>query len=175
MDFTLLHPFIYSPPAKTTQPAPPRAAVPAARVYFDFFFSLSHELFRVTGGVWGCGSSCLPSQLPGWGCGSSRLPALLTDCFMGRRSQAGREPGGGEIMMDLFFFFFLHSFLPVDKYQPTEVLKADIELVAPADLPPIRGMDIICGRRGQTASAPWCQHPAPPQPSPLKGGIEEPV
>lgn len=73
------------------------------------------------------------------------------------------------------FFFFLHSFLPVDKYQPTEVLKADIELVAPADLPPIRGMDIICGRRGQTASAPWCQHPAPPQPSPLKGGIEEPV
>lgn len=73
------------------------------------------------------------------------------------------------------FFFFLHSFLPEDKYQPTEVLKADIELVAPADLPPVRGMDIVCGRRGQTASALQCQHPAPPQPSPLKGGIEEPV
>lgn len=50
--------------------------------------------------------------------------------------------------------------LPIDKYQPAEVLEADIELVAPADLPPIRSTDIICGRRGEAASAPWYPHPA---------------
>lgn len=95
---------------------------------------------------------CLPS---------SRDGAALhrSDHFMGRRSQTGREPRGGR------WGFFLHLLLPVDKYQPAKVLKADVELVAPTDLPPVRGMDIVCGRRGQAASAPRCQHPDHPTPA----------
>ena len=67
-----------------------------------------------------------------------------------------------------------HLFLPVDKYQPAEVLKADVELVAPADLPPVRSVDVVCRRRGQAASAPrrWDPHPTPTlPPAPLEGGI----
>lgn len=52
------------------------------------------------------------------------------------------------------YFFFGHLLLPADKYQPAEVLEADVELVAPADLPPICGVDIICGKREQ-GFQPW--------------------
>lgn len=73
--------------------------------------------------------------------------------------------------------FFLHLLLLADKYQPTKVLKADVELMASADLSPIRGVDIICGTRGQAASALqcWCpNHPLAAAIAP-KDGTDQPL
>lgn len=34
-------------------------------------------------------------------------------------------------------------------YQPAQVLEADVELVSPADLAPVRGVDVICKEEGR--------------------------
>lgn len=34
-------------------------------------------------------------------------------------------------------------------YQPAQVLEADVELVPPADLAPVRGVDVICREEGR--------------------------
>lgn len=122
---------------------------------------------------------CLPSSRDG-AAAAPGCPALLTRLripLWAGEAGAGREPGGWGRTMG-FWGFFWRLFLPVDKYQPAEVLKADVELVASADLPPVCSMDIVCGRRGQAASAPRCRHPhRPPRPqaAPLEAGTEQPV
>lgn len=77
----------------------------------------------------------------------------------GRKPRVGEwnDRGGGGGGLGIFG----HLLLPADKYQPAEVLEADVELVAPADLPPICAVDIICGKRGK--SQPWNppSHPSP--------------
>ena len=99
---------------------------------------------------------------PAPGMGLQQLPAA-PHCSHRRRSLYGQEKLGWEgAWGGTTMGVFLHSFLPVDKYQPTEVLKADVELVPSADLPPIRSVDVVCGRRGQAASAPPYWHPSHP-------------
>lgn len=88
------------------------------------------------------------------------FPALGMASWAGESSLGG-SPGWGE--WDDGGFFFGHLLLPADKYQPAEVLEADVELVAPADLPPVCGVDIVCGKR---EFQPWNppSHPAEMQP-----------